>query len=63
MTGIIAPTLQDLSGPGLELPGCGPKDAIEDTLRIHRDPELAARGIGAPAAYCPAHGVFNSLSE
>ena len=37
---------QDLSGPGLELPGCSAQDAIRDTLTIHRDPALAARGVG-----------------
>ena len=31
---------------GLELPGCSAQDAIRDTLTIHRDPALAACGVG-----------------
>jgi len=43
LSGVVAPTLQDVAGPGVE-----ELDAqIEATLAIHRDPALAARGIRA----------------
>eukprot|EP00292_Cryptomonas_paramecium_P010664 CAMPEP_0113673914 /NCGR_PEP_ID=MMETSP0038_2-20120614/7116_1 /TAXON_ID=2898 /ORGANISM="Cryptomonas paramecium" /LENGTH=331 /DNA_ID=CAMNT_0000590413 /DNA_START=95 /DNA_END=1087 /DNA_ORIENTATION=+ /assembly_acc=CAM_ASM_000170 len=45
MSGAVAPTLQDLSGPGLVLGGW--EAALEQTLSIHRDPALRDRGIVA----------------
>jgi cytosine/adenosine deaminase-related metal-dependent hydrolase len=47
MTGAIAPTLQDLSGPGLVLPGCGAEDSMRTTMAIHRNETLRSKGVVA----------------
>ncbi len=43
LTGVVAPTLQDLGGPGVP----DLEAQLEVTLEIHRDAGLAAAGIGA----------------
>ena len=61
LTGVIAPTVQDLSGPGV------PQRAaqIEATLAIHHDAELAAKGIrsmwGPHATDTVSEEVFREL--
>jgi len=46
-SGVIAPTIQDLSGPGTVLKGCDWEAAIETTIRMHRDESLQRKGIFA----------------
>lgn len=47
ITGTVAPTLQDLSGPGLDLPGCDWQETLRTTVAIHRNETLRSRGIVA----------------
>jgi 5-methylthioadenosine/S-adenosylhomocysteine deaminase len=47
ITGTIAPTLQDLSGPGLSLAGCGWEDTLHTTMAIHCNETLRSKGIVA----------------
>ena len=47
ITGTIAPTLQDLSGPGLSLAGCGWEDTLRTTMAIHCNETLRSKGIVA----------------
>ena len=47
MTGTIAPTLQDVSGPGLALASCGWEDTLRTTLSIHHNDTLRTKGVVA----------------
>ena len=47
ITGAIAPTLQDLAGPGLDLPGCDWQNSLRTTLDIAKNETLRAKGIVA----------------
>jgi len=47
LTGTVAPTLQNLAGPALVLPGCGEEDTLQTTHDIHNNLQWKEKGIVA----------------
>jgi len=46
-SGVIAPTIQDLSGPGTVLRGCDWEASMDTTISLHQDKGLQQKGIFA----------------
>lgn len=68
MSGVIAPTLQDIEGPGLMLPGCNYEDTLQATLDIHHDKALRdehgiVAAIGAHATDTVSKGLWERVAS